>query len=442
MLSEMVGPATLAGYNNHGLSEWVQFLRLDRKWSELSLKQDTVIGLQRPEDSDETRTELFVLYVYHLRQRGVKDVSVQFKALGHDFILKGWFALAELLKSPLVMVARKHGERGQARERATAKCLREKEAVSGEMITNMYDTEWCSALNSNNVDTIDMAVACLIGWVMVQFGLRISNLAKTESDRSQMKARHPCPEGTIISKTTEVESLVFDRHAIRAEDVWLLSEGEDEFVNAHDFIRKMASGVVTEIVLNIVTSKVNQAATRCIKHILRRDSMGEIKLLEMMVTFIRFAQYDTKSDMLFSRPHVSRIKGTLSEPMEVSQKDMDRFRYKQDMVNELVKKCAVRFGLDPNSFSTKSFKNCGITSVQLVRDEIGLSEKEVAEQFDHVSVTSNRHYQRPDHTVRGPLSLITDEGNRLYGHQNLIIQSKLSKLNGKVTRKNLQLKLK
>lgn len=436
MLSEMVGPSTLSGYNKHGLSEWVQFLRGDRGFTESSLRQDTVIGLQRPDDSDESRIKLFILYVYYLRQRGVKDVSVQFKALGHDFILKGWFSLAELLKSPLVMVARKHGERGQARERAVAKNHREKEAVSGEMITNMYDTEWSLALHSSDMNIVDRAVACLLGWLMVQFGLRISNLAKTESDNSQRMARHPVPEGTIRSKTTELESLMFDRHAIRAEDVWLLTEGEEEYSNAFEFVRKAERGVVTEIVLNIVTSKVNQTASRIVKHVLRRESLGEKKLLEMVVTFISFAQYDHKSDMLFSRPHASRIRGTLSDPLLSIASDMGRFRYQQDVVNELVKNCAVRFGLDPNSFSTKSFKNCGITSAQMVRNEVGMSEKEVAQQFDHASVTSNRHYQRPNRVAHGPLALITEESNRLYNHENLIIQSKLSKLNGKWLRKN------
>ena len=128
MLSERVGPATLASYNRHGLPEWIRFLREDRKWF-TSLDSDTLVGLQSPEHTDELRVQLFILYVYHLRQCGVNDVSVYFKALGHDFILKGWLALAELLKSPLVMVARKHGERRLAREKAAAKNEYEKEAI-------------------------------------------------------------------------------------------------------------------------------------------------------------------------------------------------------------------------------------------------------------------------------------------------------------------------
>ena len=65
-----------------------------------------------------------------------------------------------------------------------------KEAVSGEMLMDIYNLDWCSALSSIDVKLMDRAVACLAGWLMVEFGLRVSNLLKTESDRQQINIRH------------------------------------------------------------------------------------------------------------------------------------------------------------------------------------------------------------------------------------------------------------
>ena len=49
----------------------------------------------------------------------------------------------------------------------------------------------------------------------------------------------------------------------------------------------------------------------------------------------------------------------------------------------------MRFNLNPKQFSTKSFKNCGISTLQRKRDVLGKSEKEIANQFDHAAVNLN-----------------------------------------------------
>jgi hypothetical protein len=88
------------------------------------------------------------------------------------------------------MTARKHGSRSLARIKSIKKTENMKEAVSGEMLMDIYNLDWCSALSSIDVKLMDRAVACLAGWLMVEFGLRVSNLLKTESDRQQINIRH------------------------------------------------------------------------------------------------------------------------------------------------------------------------------------------------------------------------------------------------------------
>ena len=171
----------------------------------------------------------------------------------------------------------------------------------------------------------------------------------------------------------------------------------------------------------IVSSKSNQKAKKVETQRLGNAPFGERRLLSILDIFIRFAQYDTLQDMVFSRPHASRLRGTFSDPLPAALGDGERFRYQQDIVNDLVKMCAIRFDLDPDLFSTKSFKNCGISTMQTHREELNMSEKEVATSFAHASVSSNRHYQRADLSQSGPLGFMNEHGNELYKHENLEI---------------------
>ena len=241
----------------------------------------------------------------------LNDVAPYLKALGHDFIQQGLHNLASLLFSPLVMSARQHGDRGQARQIAKARDKNLKSPVSGEILRSLYDVEWTMALSSVDVNVIGMGIGCLIGWCMTQFGLRISNLAKTESDSAQVKGTVVPPVGISLENRDNVLAIL-DRHALRAEDVLVQIEGRSVYVNAYLFVKEAIVGNVDNLVVSIVTSKSNQKAARVVKVKLSNTSFGEKRLLDMLVVYMRFAQYDSPTDMFFSRAHVNRISGTSS----------------------------------------------------------------------------------------------------------------------------------
>ena len=318
MLSDRVGPATLAGYTNCGISIWKRFLATDRHWSNADLLLDNIVGL-RHFQSDDDRIKLLVLYVYFLRQSGVHDVTRHCNALAHDFKLKSWNSLSLLLQSEAVMTARKHGSRSLARIKSI-KTENMREAVSGEMLMDINNLDWCRALSSIDVKLTDRAVACLAGWLMVEFGLRVSNLLKTESDRQQINIRHPKPVGTRASFSEEQELLMLDRHVMRSEDVFFKIDGETLLITAYEFSKRDLTTnqqSVNQILLKLVSSKSNQDGSRRVEFSLERNPVSETKLMDMIIVLVRFAQYDKKSDMLFSRPHASRLVGSFSQPQLV-----------------------------------------------------------------------------------------------------------------------------
>ena len=77
----------------------------------------------------------------------------------------------------------------------------------------------------------------------------------------------------------------------------------------------------------------------------------------------------------------------------------------------MVKRCAARMGLPEHSFSTKSFKIGGISSLMAM----GVSEEDVMEKMDHKSKSASRHYQTPTlKKMQGPLGGVNKEGKGGY----------------------------
>ena len=309
MLSDNISHTTKAAYGNKGLIMWIKFLRVSREWPEALLGDKVSYCLQRPSDTDKRRVQMFILYLYDLKQSGITDTGIYCKALANDFIMQGYAEMALLLRSHLIRIARHHGERNEASNRRPVftKNTAKKDAVSGIMLINLYEIEWKGAIISQDVKVIDKGVACLMGFFMAQFGLRISNLAKVESDRSQILGLP-----IILSGTLNVLPSILDTHALRVMDLRIL-------------------------------------------------------------------------------------------------------------MNKVVKACAIRHGLDPDYFSTKSFKNCAISTMQDHKNEMGMNEEEVARSFDHQSVSSSRHYQRKNLNTSGPLGFLSQEGGNFCNHENLEI---------------------
>ena len=67
------------------------------------------------------------------------------------------------------------------------------------------------------------------------------------------------------------------------------------------------------------------------------------------------------------------------------------------------------------------FINCGISTIQLHKEELKLKDQEVAKQFDHSTISSSQHYQRPNIDIVGPLAFLKEEDDQLYAHRNLEI---------------------
>lgn len=414
-LSDKIAPSTVESYKNKGVAQWQQFLVTVRGWDATAPDWPKYLWLQSETDTDDFRTQLFILYASHLRRCGVTDLGIYFKALAHDFNMRGLQNTAKLLSSALVLVARQFGQRREAKARAQNRELgkSEKDATSGRMLMSMYKVEWTNGLVSGQVMVIDQAVGSLIGWVLAQFGLRISNLARTESVVKQRK-------GNRIDPVTGEEVVVtLDQHVVRAQDVSVKLEGVDELVSAFSFSHRSSKGKVIGMIWTFWSSKSNQRGNRLVRHQVTNRSEGERMLLEMCGVFMWFAQFDSPEDIFFSRPQAGRVGGTLGTPYRLGNDQHGRYIYQQKDVSEVVKACASRFGLDPDRFSTKSFKNLGISTLQNNREELGMSEEEVAKYFDHASIGSNRHYQRKDMFCRGPLSLLEEE--KLYDHENLVL---------------------
>ena len=202
--------------------------------------------------------------------------------------------------------------------------------------------------------------------------------------------------------------------------IWV--KGSVDEMDAVQFSGIRELQVIDKMIFDIVTSKSNQSKKRLVQYTLTSASFGEVKLLEMFSAFMRLAQYEHGMDMVFSRPNARSLQGSLGMAiLPLAVMGDKRFRYQQAIVNRVVKACAVRLGLDPVYFTTKSFKNCGISTMQSHRDEVGMNEMEVAKFFDHQTVSANRHYQRPDLGSSGPLGFMTENGGRLYDHGNLVL---------------------
>ena len=386
----------------------------DRGWDINDPEWTKQLWLQCDSDTDDFRTQLFMLYAFNLQQCGVTDLGSYFKALAHDFSSRGLQSTAKLLSSQLVLVARRGSYRKEVRARAQSRELgkTEKDAVSGRMLMSLYEVEWVNGLSSCHVVVIDQAVACLIGWFLAQFGLRISNLARTESLTQQLKGNKMDPV------SGEEIPVMMDQHVIRAGDVSVQLEGMPDFVTAWEFNRRSNNARVIGMVWTFWSSKSNQDGKRMVRFQLTNQSEGEKKLLNMLVVFVGFAQFGSPDDIFFSRLHAGLVRGSLGNPSRTEVNRQQRYVYTQKDVNDVVKACATRCNLDPGRFSTKSFKNLGISTLQNNREELNMSEKEVAILFDHSSVGSNRHYQRKDMYCGGPLAFL--ENGKLYDHENLV----------------------
>lgn len=431
MLSDAVASSTRGGYAGRGISIWRHFLKFQRNWTDTRLASDSIVGLQEASLSIQHKLHLFILYAHFLKAKGVDDCDIYFKALAHDFRCMGFFEVAELLHAKPVMIARQFGKRDNVRMKVGKQITNQKEAVSGDMLQYMYTNYWCKAQVSSDYRVIDKAVACLAGWIAYEWGLRIGNLTKTASDRLQINNRSSSESATFsLRKDVELE---LDQHAIRASEVSLdIIEGNSaRIISAFQYSqRSQPIGNIQAVTLSVVSSKSNQRGDRRVIFRAEDTSPGHHLLIEMLGVFIKFAQYDSGKDLFFSRVSSERLNGSLGSPLAASV-GVERKRYLQSDINNLVKECAAHFNLDPKCFSSKSFKNGGITTIKLNSEGMGLNDQQIAEQFDHKTISANKRYQRiglVENRGNGPLKFINSGGSgEVYNHKNLDILAGIRK---------------
>ena len=381
-MKDMVTPKVRKSYEGRGLMVWRSFLA-SRGWSEDNSEMDAFMeGLAQQE-----KVRLLVLYAMWLKDRGSVP-SKYLRALQYDFNVNakdvGYFA------SKVIMEARKTVFSWNAREVSKNKDANTKLPVTFEMLVDMKENEWCSKELTGVCPKVwDSSMAFLAGLMMWNWGLRVSEAAKTESDKSQ--------EG-YGGEWSEA----LDNHTIKAEDIRLGVRSEDGmlWVSAHEWKSVGESRSVAMVGLSVRSSKTNKGG-RSVKFIVDKDTEGEEMLVEAIEKWVEFADYSDEEDMFFSRVAVDR-KGKERE---------GRKRLVSQEVSRMVKRCASRMGLPESSYSTKSFKIGGISSLVAM----GLKDEEVMKRTDHKSKASSKHYQTPTlKNLQGPLAGVGKEGDGGY----------------------------
>ena len=89
------------------------------------------------------------------------------------------------------MAARNKGHRQKARATSKLHDQSAKSSLSGAMLDDIYRRDWQSNLDSVIGSHIDAAVGCLMGWSIMEWTLRVSNVAKTISDKRQVRFSSP-----------------------------------------------------------------------------------------------------------------------------------------------------------------------------------------------------------------------------------------------------------
>lgn len=381
-LLDMVSPSVRMKYKDRGLAVWYQFLG-DRGWDHRDGQMN--LFMQGSNILQEHRTRLLVLYAMWLKEEGL-DPKLHFQALQYDFQLH--LKDISCFNAREILAARKTIYSWNARENSKKKDANEKQAVTWEMLQEMREFAWKENIFRCNAQEADLAMSFLAGLMMWNWGLRISELAKTESDPAQ------------LARGEEWANSI-DHHALKAEDVKIGVYQEDgstiRWYESNHWCQSAFHKEDVELIgLSIRSSKTNQTGGRSVKHLIDRGSEGESLLIDLMCDWSKFAQYSDGGDMFLSRYQVDKSGAW--------KRDVSRKRLISKMVSDLVKNCATRMGLDPVAFTTKSFKIGGISSLK----SMGESKDEIMRKMDHASETSSKTYQRPMLSEKqGPIGAVS-----------------------------------
>jgi hypothetical protein len=370
---------------NKGMDHWIDFL-IARGYVE-GVSPMTVF-MEGVGITDPYKLRLLCLYAVSLKKAG-KNPKDYFQALRGDF--SDNFQEVKIFSDPRVMEARKVAYRWQARATSIKKEKNQKSPLTYEMLMDMFTACWpvgVAMWAPITVKKFDLAMSFAAAISLYNWGLRISEAAKTLSD------------ATYMEEGPEWEDEI-DQHAARAMDFMIatipvdaISSNEKYWVwrSGYEWSNLRSTmgigcGTVKAVGLAVRSSKSNGLGMREVKYMVTKGTPGEDILVDCITCIASWARYDTADDMFFSRVAVHKSKG--------------RKRLMSKMVTDVLKGCAARLNLPVIKFSTKSLKTGGVSSLKA----LGVSQLEMCDKMDHSSARSSRHYQRPVLSEKqGPLA--------------------------------------
>jgi hypothetical protein len=336
------------------------------------------------------------MYALYLKDRGLVPKDY-FQALAGDFSIRNY--PSKLFSDPMVMLARSTTMRWQGRVLSIAAEKRQKGAVTFDMLQEMHDFLWIKGSSPGALTAdIDNLMCFVSGLAMYNWALRVSETSKVMPDSAYIEAG---------------PNFELDQHASKAEDIMLgfdkppFDDSIDddvslEWLSGYAFSEKSLTerdtlGIPQAAGLAQRTSKTNSRGLREVRYLVTRGSDGEDWLIDGLLFIANRAQYHTPTDMFFSRRSVKGSRGC-----------NPRKRLTSEMMSSVIKACASRMGLPPASFSTKSYKTGGITSLRALGD----SQAVVQSKTDHKTANASAHYQRSllGRHSGGPSELRPDQG--------------------------------
>ena len=166
-----------------GLGPWREFLR-SRGVSEGA--DERCVFMERDGVMDQDRLRLLALYAVHLKEK-VLNPKDYFQALRGD-VLDNYRPIA-IFSDPRIMLARSVEYRWQARELNIRKEGNQKLPLTFEMLLDMHVVEWrLNPWDERSTDGFDKGMTFAAGLAMYNWGLRVSEAAKTLSDKAYRDA--------------------------------------------------------------------------------------------------------------------------------------------------------------------------------------------------------------------------------------------------------------
>ena len=180
--------------------------------------------------------------------------------------------------------------------------------VTGAMLANIIAKNWEDNLSKVTVQAFEELAGALMGMMVTELWVRISNLAQVESKVAQRAIIDKRLSAGEFSAIMSAGGELLDRHQLRAKDVAVLIE--TGWVSAFVFSRGLAEVEQVQAVgIVFWTSKTNQGGDRIVSYVVSKQSWGQERLVEMMAKWARFAQYDHGRDAFMSRPSIQRLQG-------------------------------------------------------------------------------------------------------------------------------------